>query len=127
MCNSRHPDSITPKRKNGKAYKLFNIKDGCPFLAFNSYPYEFSEDGFAYWKEAYGEGFACIPTKREAFRLLKMLHRYDDYWKKSTRIFSISYKDALARHMENNILSGYTFDTLLVKAFKPIERIYAEI
>ena len=145
MCNYIHSDSRRPKKRSGKAYKLCYLREAWRsgldledllLPVFQQGPYQYESDGYTHWKDfvrrgtiedeystwpTEGDGFACFPTKKEAFRLLRLLG--SGYTWKNIHIFSISYRGAFARHMENNILSGFSFDILLIKEFKPLKMI----
>lgn len=124
MCNRLHSDSIVPKRKSGKAWKLFapRRRGFRSLVLLNPYT-NLDEDNYYVWESTLtthgGVGFCCLPQRKEAEHALRC---WNAGVLKGTgteaQIQQISYKGAIARHIEYGIDSHRGHDTLLVERFR---------
>ena len=122
MCNCLHSCS-EPINEKGVGYKLF---DGSyllgnvltPLFGLRA-PYCSRQDGSVHWlKNKSGNGFCFFLTKKEAERLLRELQKGNNPIYKDTIVVKIKYSGGLGKHMENNIISGESFETALCESFK---------
>lgn len=126
MCNFAHRDSIVPKKRKGKAWKLFRRTSSGGQLKplVKGKVYTGAKDGWVQWKSRnpyrdHRGGFCCFPTKKEALKAQKMWLRRTG---RGTILRQISYREAFARHIEWNFIPQQGLDVLLVKKFRLIGR-----
>jgi len=125
MCNSIHKRHTVPKHKSGKAWKLFSSTDEeCWYtaIATSHERYTINPDGWIVWDESkLGDGFCLLPTKREAEKLCENWNKaFEDFPLSQLKIVQVEYRGATAR--QDDYIVGYdrTYQTLLVKAFRPL-------
>lgn len=122
MCNIvDNPREL--RRKKGKAWKLFSLRDSKLFpLLYGIYKGK-DADGWIDWDESYtrlyDKGFCLIST----FRMAKKAKRYwcrEAGTKEHTVIREVEYEKGIERGMANQFLFYYTPEVLLVERFRAI-------
>ncbi len=117
MCNELHRDY--KKIKSSRyGYKIFDKNDSS---CFGELGYDF-EDGWIKWDSSKGPGGFCFfASKKEAFKLLKQLQKYDIEGYSNHCVKKIQYKQGLGKHFENIVNDDLIFEIAICKEFKILE------
>ena len=128
MCNHIHFDHTVPEQTSGSGWKIFSIAFNGKLLGMVSRANYVRDNmsslmgnDWAEWAPIHGDsgdGFCVIPTWVEANRLLEdwTYDRDPNLYK----IVKVEYHNAVALQLEDNILTGNEYETLIVKKFRPV-------
>jgi hypothetical protein len=129
MCNHIHRKHTVPAQTFGYGWKIFSAAFSGKLIGMVSranYVRENMNSDWAEWSPVHvdewygdsGDGFCVIPTWVEANRLLEdwTYDRDPNLYK----IVKVEYQDAVALQLEDNILIGNEYETLIVKKFRPV-------
>lgn len=128
MCNFKHEDS--KHIPDTIAYKIFryNSKDNQIAPMFGgSCCYKKDNKGYYTWGKTRGmfcrdgEGFCCFRTLGDAQCALHAVQeQHPSLFYSNLFILQIACPDGIDVHMENQIVTGFTFETGITKRFKII-------